>query len=245
MDLDERLKALSGAAAKNHLIRLITSYCVPAFGALPKREIDHLMFELLGDVGALPKEASIFDLMQELRITRSKAQSLLYDQQIRSAKRDSEDLDRQIRDLLGNAKFSRDGNYFVIEIEDPLLQAFTRERVRKLGHVSDASFNSSLIRLSLDAVTDLATALLSDEENEAVRQALVNAGAPDTSIRGVLKAALGMLAKKVAGKAGEELGKEIGGELNEFLGPVFQSATKKIAKLWPAIFASDDDVQQS
>lgn len=242
MDVNERLKGLSQKTAKDRLIDVLTRYCDPAFGSLPKREIDLLMFELLRDLGAVPKSASLFDLMKDLRITRTKARDLLYDIDVRRADRSPDKLDSEVQILLGSAQFSRDGGYFVIEIEDPLLQAHLRERVRKLRHVSDTSFNSSLVRLSLDAVSDLTLELLTKDERKQVFAALVAAGATDKTLKGALKGAFGKLAGKIAGKAGDELASEIVDQIGKYLGPVFTAAGDEIRTVWPSIFGKKDKV---
>ena len=241
MIINERLENMSADEAKDSLKKLIGDYIKPAFGSLPKREIDLLMFGLLLEVGVVSKESSMFELMKDLRITRAKAQSLVYDLQVRSGERTPDDLDKETKATLGKAKVSKDGGYFVVEIEDPLLQGHIRERVRKLGHVSDTSFNSSIIRLSLAAFSELASVLLNVDEQEAVRKALVMAGATDTSFKGVFTSSIGKLAGKVAGKGAEAIGKELGGELADYLGPVIGGVAESISTVWVDLLGDSDD----
>lgn len=236
MSMDAKLEAIEEADAKEILVKFLKAYTSPAFGALPKREIDLIVYEMLQDVEALETEPSMYELMRDLKITRTKARTLVYDSKIRKHSGNSADLNERIKTLFSKAKFSKDGHYFVMEIEDPLLHADLKERVRKLGFVSDTSFNSALIKMPFEAVGEVSQELLTENEKEAVRRALIAAGAPDTSFKGVVKGALGKLATKAVGKAGDDLVEELGGQLSSFLGPIFTGAAGAVGEHWNGLW---------
>ncbi|TOQ20695.1 hypothetical protein, partial [Vibrio parahaemolyticus] len=87
-----------------------------------------------------------------------------------------------------NPVIQKSGDLYVLEIENPLVSDHLRSKIQKLGYISDGSFSPSVIKLGLDAVSALIQSYLSDTEIDEVKQALIAAGAPDTSFKGVIKA---------------------------------------------------------
>jgi hypothetical protein len=220
------------------LIEILTRYTQPAFGALPKRETDILMFEVMRSLGLLSENASVYDLMTDLRITRAKATQLLFDTAIRKFDENPALLDAKVVHALCNARFHHDADkYFVLEVEDPMVNASLKEKVRRAGHISDSSFNSALIRLPLDAVADLVTDLVPEDRQNDVKAALVAAGAPEApTFKNVVKSSLKTLGKRVVGTAADDLVDEAG----EFLAPILRDGAAIAAK-WLPIFENGGD----
>ena len=77
---------------------------------------------------------------------------------------------------------------------------------------------------------------LSDEEKNEIKKALVKAGAPDKSFKGVLKASLKQLGKKVAQDAGEAIAEKAG----DFISPIIDASVDKVSKLFKNIFNSQN-----
>lgn len=232
MTLNDKLTTLDAAAAKAALARFLTQYTTPAFGTLPKREIDLAVFEMLRELGVVKQDASLYDLMRELHITRAKASQLLFDVDVRLAGDDPTKLDNAARDALAAAHFAKDGDYFVLEIENPLLRAHLQDRVHRLGYVSDRSFNSALVRLPLDAAGELVADLIPENKREEIRQALIKAGAPDNSFKAVVLDAVKALGEKAIGKGADAIVDKAG----EFLGPLVHGAATGIGKAWASVW---------
>ncbi|SFK25085.1 hypothetical protein [Celeribacter neptunius] len=239
MDIRGFLEANNADDSREALIDILTRYTQPAFGALPKRETDILIFEVMRTLGLLPEDASVYDLMTDLRITRAKASQLLFDTAIRKFDENPALLDAKVVEALCNARFHHDADkYFVLEVEDPMVNANLKEKVRKAGHISDSSFNSALIRLPLDAVADLVADLLPEDRQDDVKAALVAAGAPEEpSFKNVVKSSLKTLGKKVVGEAADGLVEEAG----EFLAPILRDGAAIAAKWLPVLGNGDDD----
>lgn len=199
MEIDTVIDGLDEAGAKAALKRLLGAYTAPAFGALPKREIDLLVFCEMSRLGVVPADASLYDLMTGMRVSRAKASQLLFEREVRS--RTPADLDVAVTNALGRVRFEKSGDIFSIEIEDPLLHAHLKERLRRLGHASDTSFNPSLVRMGLDAARDLIVDVMPEDRRKAVRKALIDAGAPDDSVKGVVGRALKAIGSKVGSGA--------------------------------------------
>ncbi len=237
MDVKNFVEACDPQDVQSALIQILSRYTQPAFGALPKREADILIFEVMRSLNLLPEDASVYDLMTDLRITRSKATQLLFDTAIRKFDENPALLDAKVLDVLCSARFHKDADqFFLLEVEDPMLNANLKEKVRKAGHISDSSFNTALIRLPLDAITDLAASLLPPELQFEVKNALVAAGAPEeTTFKNVVTASLKALGAKVMGSAADGVIDEAGA----FLAPILRN-TGEIVEKWMPIFATDE-----
>ncbi|WP_269218868.1 hypothetical protein [Brevundimonas vesicularis] len=236
MALLEKYDALPAEDIKAALRPLLMVATSPAFGAVSKRELELAVFEMFRELGVIERKASLFSLMTELRVTRAKASQLLFDIEVRSRGSDTDALDEEIRLALAETKFLKDGDLFVLEIENPLVQAHLRNRLRELGHVSDTSFNSAIVRMSLDAATDLTVELIPADRREAVKNALVAAGAPDGSVKGVLKGALKTLGKKFAGEAGDQLAEGAVDKAEAFVLPLFAMAGRGVTDVWTGLW---------
>lgn len=220
--LDQQLAAVPDKLARQVLVQLLTQYLTPAFGVLPKPEIDLAMLEALQQLGVVSADPSIYELVAQLRITRAKARNLIYARELRRSS--SADLDAKLKALLRSPLLLKNGELFALEIENPLLADHLKARLQSLGHASDGSFSPTLVTLKIDAMVALIASCLSKDEQEAMRKALVKAGAPDTSFRGLLTGALKSLGGKLASKAGEAAVEQA----SDYLGPVLDAAIKPV-----------------
>ena len=236
MEVTSVLDGVAEEDLRAELASFLSDFMSPAFGSLPKREIELRVFDLMRNLGVLKSEATIYSLMTDLKVTRSKASQLIFDLEIRRYGTDRDRLDKLVKDALINTKFAKDGDYFVMEIENPLTLAHLRQRIRELGHFSDTSFNSSLVRAPLDVVTDLMLDLIPTDQHEAVKNALVKAGAPDNSIRAVLKGALKTLGSKVIGEAADQVAEGIVDSSAKFLEPLMNAGVGAIRSRWKPLF---------
>tara|TARA_B100000678_G_scaffold291511_1_gene308880 strand:- start:5602 stop:6327 length:726 start_codon:yes stop_codon:yes gene_type:complete len=238
MELRQALDQVEEADLREELSTFLSSFMSPAFGSLPKREIELGVFELMRNLGILRTEATIYSLMTDLKVTRTKASQLIFDLEIRRHGSDRDRLDALIKQALIKTKFAKDGDYFVMEIENPLTIAHLRQRIREVGHFSDTSFNSSLVRAPLDAVTDLMLSIIPADQHRAIKSALVDAGAPDQSIKGVIKGALKTLGSKVIGEAADQAAESIVENSADFLQPLMDAGVEQIRARWGRLFAS-------
>ena len=188
MNLQEIVYAASAEKHAAALKTFLDRYLTPAFGALPKAEIDLLVLNLLEDLGVINAEPGVYELVSKLKITRSKARNLIYQRELRTTT--SEQLDLRVRAILQRPIIQKAGDIFVLEVENPLVADHMRAKIQNLGYVSDGSFSPNVVKLSLDAITALLESNLTEKERTGVRKALIAAGAPDISFRGVLKATL-------------------------------------------------------
>lgn len=203
MDITQIVNAADDSKVRAVLAQLLNHYLNPAFGALPKNEVELVLLNSLVQLGAISAEPQVYELVANLRVTRAKARGLLYSHELRQSS--ATDLDLKVKNLLKRPLLQKDGELFVLEVENPLLSDHLRAKLQSLGYLSDGSFSPSLIKLSLEAICALVESLLLPDEVRQVQAALVAAGAPDGSFKGVLKATLKKLAGKVASESGEAL----------------------------------------
>jgi hypothetical protein len=236
MKIEEKLNGLKDEDIRRELSTFLSAVTNPAFGAMPKKEIELAIFQMLRDLDLIKKEASIYSLMTDLRITRAKSSQLLFDLEVRRFGQNSEKLDQAVLDALSKTRFAKDGDFFIIEVENPLILAHFRQKIRELGHISDTSFNSSIVRAPLDAITDLMLAAIPKSKHAAIRKALVKAGAPDKSMKGVLKSSLKILGSKVLGDAAGHVSEGLVDGASKWLEPLFEGSEDAIKNVWKELF---------
>ncbi|CCD09707.1 hypothetical protein [Legionella pneumophila] len=198
MDISKRISTNS-LVIEEALIKFLTQITDPAFGIHNKSELEYLVFELMKNTGIFNDNTSLYSLMTELGITQTKASQLIYNYDVRKQE-DDKILDEKIIEALLNADFAKDGDYFVLDIESPLLRVYLKKRLKEIGHVSDGSFSQTVVRMNLNAVSGMIEYYLPKEEHNKVKDALIKAGAPDGSFKGVLKSSLKYLGSRVLGE---------------------------------------------
>lgn len=225
----ESVNSLSETEAKSILNQLFLEFSKPAFGAIPKREIDLLIYRMMYKAGVIASDASQYDIMIGLRITKSKVRNLEFERCVRHDQNNQE-LDKQLRSLLcDSAGFAIDGNYVAISTENPLLQAHLKEKLRLLRHLSDASFDPSIVRLKPDALSELICSLADDDRKKELIAKLQKEGViEDTSLSGIISSAL---KHQMARLAGDAAGKAVGNLVSNILGDAFKTAGQQIFDL--------------
>ena len=215
------------------LKNFLNSYLHPAFGALPKAEVELLILQVMEEIGEISPQPSVYELVSKLKITSSKARKLIYERELRHTTQ--QQLESQLLVVLQEPIIQRDGKQFVLQIENPLLSDYLREKVKSLGHVTDGSFSPSLVKLSLAAMADLINDIYQNNPKVLgiAKKALVDAGAPDMTVKGIVIATLKMLVARVASEAGEALVDEA----PKYLETMFKGSAIDMAKIFRNVIA--------
>ena len=190
------------------LERILQAYATPSFGSMSKRDIDILMFTALQSLGIIDSNPQIYDVVRLLHITRAKARNLIYESTLRRQEEDKEDayLKGELKRAIGKPIFYQEANKVCIEIDNPLLIDYVRQRLRDLGHITDGSFSSELVKMTPSAFTSLYVSILPEENLSEIQRKFVNLGVvPDNSPKAFVKKILMSVCKVALGKAGEEL----------------------------------------
>jgi hypothetical protein len=230
MTIHEEIADADAETCRTALAFILSEYVKPAFGALPKREIDLLMLEALVRIGYLDSEPSLYQLIQSLRVSRSKARSLVYERDLRRLGK--KQLDEILRGSLIKPYILKQGELFCLEIENPLVLDHLKDKLQRLGYATDGSFSPSLVRLSKDAFNALVIDCVPLANQKAVKDSLVAAGAPNGTFGSVVKGVLVKLGGKFADSAGEEMARNI----SEYLGPILSGATSEITSRISELF---------
>lgn len=193
------IDAVSPEVLRDALSMLLAPHASPVFGAA--KTIDHEVaaFNALKKLGYLAQDADEFDLVQKLRVTRTKARSLLYQAALRTERSDDQNT-AALKRILCEHEIAVDGKYFVVEIPDPLLLEDVRRRVRRAKAISDKSFSGSIARLTDRALAHLLVDIL-DRDSSRERNSKLTRGThytPKTLQDAVVKL-LAEAAKKAIG----------------------------------------------
>lgn len=233
MDINQIVNDASEEDVKSALSYFLQSYMNPAFGALPKNEVELIVLNVLEKLKAIDEEPELYEFVSKLKVTRSKARGLIYDRELRRSS--EEELDNKVKSLLKRPLIQKNGDLYVLEIENPLVSDHLRSKVQKLGYVSDGSFSPSIIKLGLDAITALIESYLSPQEKDDIKAALIAAGAPDTSFKGILKATF----KKVASKVASDTGEALMDNASDFISPIIDAGIELITAKAVELFDAD------
>ncbi|MCR5660219.1 MAG: hypothetical protein K6G25_12955 [Bacteroidales bacterium] len=137
------------------LEELLRAYMTPAFGVLPKHEIDMVMYNVLQKVGYLETTSTPYELVRKLKVTRSKAQSLIYESNLRQSTSADDDLKEQLRKLLTEGFILIYNDKVAIEVENPLLRDYIRQCLREVNCITDTSYSKDLLCMSAKAYQKL------------------------------------------------------------------------------------------
>lgn len=230
MSIKKHTLEVTGGICQKVLAELLDAYLEPAFGSLPKKEVDLIVLKALEDLGYLNKEPSLYELVSKLRVTRTKARNLIYDQDLRRL--DDISLDIRVKEALKTPLLQKQGDLFVLEIENPLVIDHLRSKLQQLGHASDGSFSPSLVKISIGAVAALIEDYLTKSQRKAIQKSLTKAGVPDSSLQGMIKSTIKAAAKKVAQDSGEALVEKA----SDYISPVIDGSADQVFKMIGGLF---------
>lgn len=128
----------------------LDAYLENGFLAMPKKEIDLTILELLikhHETWNLADPPTAFQLAQQLRAKRQRVRSMLDEISFRNAG-DDEWAKKRLRDLLVKSERDVEGNKVKIEIEDGYIREYAKSLVRKHFGIVDTSFNQAIVTVS-------------------------------------------------------------------------------------------------
>jgi hypothetical protein len=234
MDIDSSLKNASTGQVSQALRRVLFDAITPAFGSTSKRELELSILEAFIGIAAIRDNPSVYDLVSGLRVTKSKARSLLYDRELR--RQTPESLDALACGALRSPLLQAQGYAVALDIENPYLADHIRARVRELGHATDGSFSPNLIRLSSGAAAALIDHYLGPEDRKRVERALRSVTGEKGTAQTLMTKAISAAACAVAGKAGAELA-EWGAKS---IGSLIEASEDNIKDVFGNLFSGKD-----
>ncbi|HOJ64356.1 MAG TPA: hypothetical protein PLE45_08040 [Spirochaetota bacterium] len=172
--INESIEKIGIDELREILSDIIINFCNPAFGALPKKEIEIIFFDALKKIGILKNESEIYEIIEKLHISQTKARSLIYESGLR--KFNESELDNLLLKIFKTPSFYKDGNFIYIEIDNPLLIDRLKYIIKiKGGCATDGSFSKSIVKLKEDGFVALVE-YFAEKNNINIRSELLKAG---------------------------------------------------------------------
>ena len=188
----------------NVLERVLKEYAAPSFGSMSKRDVDIMLFMALQDLGIIEMRPSIYDVIRLLNVTRAKARNLIYESSLR--RQEEQNLEQELKDLIIKPIFLKEGDKICLEIDNPLLIDYIRQRLKELKHITDSSYNNELVKMTPEAFSALYTTYLPEESIAAINRKFVALGVQDEKgPLGVVKKVVAIIARAALGRSGEML----------------------------------------
>lgn len=148
---------LSNANFKDLITEFFEFYTTPAFGARSKSEIDLKVFELLRDCGYIDDD--YYSVSRKLKITPTRAKNLILNAKLRAESQPN--TEKMYNKFLGEIKElgyktdSKNNSIIIFSLPDMLLREYLKFKLRSVGKIWDSSFNSELVRVSVDDFLDI------------------------------------------------------------------------------------------
>lgn len=148
---------LSNANFKDLITEFFEFYTTPAFGARSKSEIDLKVFELLRECGYIDDD--YYNVSRKLKITPTRAKNLILNAKLRAESQPNteETYNKFLEEIkeLGYKTDSKNNSIIIFSLPDMLLREYLKFKLRTVGKIWDSSFNSELVRVSVDDFLDI------------------------------------------------------------------------------------------
>lgn len=193
----------------------ITRYASTAFGALPKSEVDLLVFSLLVDCGALDVNGPMYRIARSLNVTPAKARSLLFQHQLRHVS--EEDTDHAVMMALTTGRFWKDGPNLAFGVTSPLVRAAIAAKMQERGVFTEVSLSGEILKVNPEQFGAVLSSLISAGQAERLLARLKKKVIDEAGLRHLIKTEGSKLAKEAV-DTGASKGFE---KLMEGLGDLF------------------------
>lgn len=148
---------LSNANFKDLITEFFEFYTTPAFGARSKSEIDLKVFELLGKCGYIDDD--YYNVSRKLKITPTRAKNLILNAKLRAESQPNTEktYNKFLEEIekLGYKTDPKNNSIIIFSLPDMLLREYLKFKLRSVGKIWDSSFNSELVRVSVDDFLDI------------------------------------------------------------------------------------------
>lgn len=188
----------------------IKGYFGRAFGALPKSEIDLLIFSSLIGSGALTADTPLYEIARALNVTPAKAKNLLFQHQLRTVT--EADLDNRIMIELTTARFGVEGRKLTFGIESPIIRSAIQARAKLKRVYTDISLSGEILAVDMAHLGAFLSAFLTASQAQRLTDRLQAENIRDADD---LKKVFNRLGKEFAKAAAKEGGKRVVAEYSE------------------------------
>ncbi|MBH9552261.1 hypothetical protein [Inhella gelatinilytica] len=227
MNLIDVIDRQSPENMRSVLKAMLSTLITPAFGVHSKSEIELAVFRAFIQIGALPDNPQIYELVSGLRISRTKARRLIYDHELRT--KSEADLHEEALAILRRPVLQKRGDSLALAVERPLVSDYIRAKVQERGRLTDGSFSPNIIILGVDAYADLVDFLIPDANKKEAIASMIAAGVPENSVKGFIVA----VCKKLASTVADDVGRAA---VEEYVSPMIDGGFEKFSELMVSIF---------
>ena len=163
------------AKAKKVLAGLLEQYRRPSFGSMSKRDVDNMMFKAMQDLGLINMNPQAYEVVQALHVTSSKARNLIYASAL--SREQGFDVDKALIEALSKPRFLTGTDKMIgIDIDNPLVIDHLKFKLRKLGYVTDGSFNQDLVKMTPEAMSALYIEYVPEQTRADLMEVLIQNG---------------------------------------------------------------------
>ena len=179
------------------LDKLFELYTQNSFGAISKRELDIFLFQTFRELGKIKGNDS-WSIAQELKVSKAKAQTLLYESSLRY--KEENNIKQKIKDILNTLPRLQDGGIIWLIVDDKYARETMRAYLMEKKIVSDLSFASEIVKIPAEGYWELQQHYNNDNVSKLKRQEFLEAMAniPKEFVGKVLSDAVGESASKCA-----------------------------------------------
>ena len=216
MNYSDLIKRAPKETLQKVLCEMLEPHFQPVFGAAKLIEHEVVALRVLKQLKGISENYDEYELVTKLRVTRPKARALMYQEALRRVEMPQQ-LDQEIKSLLFNPSIQKDGGMVLIEVPQPLLMDVLRQKVRKLGYLSDGSFSGSFARIPVKALAELMVEYIPKADRPQVEARLRKQGVEGSGLQDVLLAFIKKVGQSAAGSAGEQVAEKIGEGLSNGL----------------------------
>ncbi|HOR18515.1 MAG TPA: hypothetical protein PLE10_01625 [Brevefilum sp.] len=152
------LSKLSDAEKIRFTEELLSRFLSPGFGALPKREIEILIFHLLCHKTDAFTGLSNYDISNELKISETKVKSFKIEASLKYQQMDHQEALIEIARLFfeyNELKPALEDDTVIFALEDPVLKREFEHAVKELGYFVDHSFHREIIKVKASVFLEI------------------------------------------------------------------------------------------
>jgi hypothetical protein len=200
------------SAHEQFVKELFALYSQNSFGSLSKRELDIFLFHWFRKLGEI-SGADSWSIAKKLKITKSKAQTLLYEDALHY----SEEEYTLIKKALNKIPTIKADGVISLMVDDKYVRDAIRSFVMSNDCVTDLSFSSDVVKMSLDGYWLLQSKYNNENLGKLKRDDFIN------TLKQLPAKIAGGVLKKVVGEFAER-------EFSSLLGEVVEFAKKEIKK---------------
>ena len=194
---------------KSDIERLFRFCTQNSFGSVSKQELDIFLFGLFKKREFIRGDNS-WDIACELKISKSKAQKYLYENELRENK--ANEINNKLKAELSKIPTIEKDGILSLMIDSPYMRDFIRNELRKANFFSDRSFASDVVKMPVEGYLFLLEKYNNDQYKKFNHEELIKA------LMDVPSEFLGMQITKIFGESAVKIAeKGIGYVIKNFI----------------------------